>query len=95
MVHDFHDTLPEPLSAGAYNVVDDRGGTWRELIEEIARVEKAPRPIALPRWLLRIAAPYAAVMMTGVNQHVSNAKAKRELGWSPRFPTFREGLAKP
>jgi nucleoside-diphosphate-sugar epimerase len=31
--------------------------------------------------------------MTGVNMHVSNAKAKRDLGWTPRYPSFREGLA--
>jgi nucleoside-diphosphate-sugar epimerase len=80
-------------TAGAYNIVDDRPATWRELIEEMARSHHAPRPLAVPRWVLRAAAPYAAVMMTGVNQRVSNAKAKRELGWTPRYPTFREGLA--
>ena len=80
-------------TAGAYNIVDDRPTTWRELVEEMARVHHAPRPLAVPRWVLRAAAPYAAVMMTGVNQRVSNAKAKRELGWAPRYPTMREGLA--
>lgn len=83
----------EKGSAGAYNIVDDRPTTWRELVEGIARARSAPRPIALPAWVLRAAAPYAAMMMTGVNQHVSNAKAKRELGWTPRYPTLREGLA--
>jgi nucleoside-diphosphate-sugar epimerase len=80
-------------SAGAYNIVDDRPTTWRELVEGIARARNAPRPIAVPAWLLRAAAPYAAVMMTGVNQRVSNEKAKRELAWTPRYPTFQEGLA--
>jgi nucleoside-diphosphate-sugar epimerase len=80
-------------TAGAYNIVDDRPTTWRELIEEIARTRNTPRPLAVPRWVLRAVAPYAAVMMTGVNQHVTNAKAKNELGWTPRYPTFREGLA--
>lgn len=80
---------------GAYNIVDDRPTTWRELVDGIARARSAPRPIALPAWVLRAAAPYAAMMMTGVNQHVSNAKAKSELGWTPRYPTFREGLAAP
>ena len=83
----------EKGTAGAYNVVDDRPTTWRELVEGIARQRSAPRPLALPAWVLRAAAPYAAVMMTRVNQHVSNAKAKSELGWTPRYPTFREGLA--
>ena len=80
-------------TAGAYNIVDDRPTTWRELIEGIALSRNAPRPIPLPGWVLRAAAPYAGKMMTGVNMHVSNAKAKRELGWTPRYPTFREGLA--
>jgi nucleoside-diphosphate-sugar epimerase len=80
-------------TAGAYNIVDDRPTTWRELVEEMARVHEAPRPLAVPRWVLRAAAPYAAVMMTGVNQRVSNAKAKRGLGWTPRYPTMPEGLA--
>lgn len=80
-------------TAGAYNIVDDRPTTWRELIEGIALSRNAPRPIPLPGWVLRAAAPYAGKMMTGVNMHVSNAKAKRDLGWTPRYPTFREGLA--
>ena len=85
----------EQGTAGAYNIVDDRPATWRELIEEIARTRSTPRPLALPRWVLRAVAPYAAVMMTGVNQRVTNAKAKKELGWTPRYATFREGLAPP
>ena len=40
-------------SAGAYNIVDDRPTTWRELIEEMARVHHAPPPVPLPKWLLR------------------------------------------
>ena len=79
--------------AGAYNIVDDRPTTWRELIDGIAASRNAPRPLVLPGWALRAAAPYAGLMMTGVNMNVSNAKARRELGWAPRFPTFREGLA--
>ena len=82
-------------AAGACNIVDDRPTTWRELIEEIARTRSTPRPLALPRWVLRAVAPYAAAMMTGVNQRVTNAKAKKELGWTPRYATFREGLAPP
>ena len=79
-------------TSGAYNIVDDRPTTWRELVEGIALARNAPRPIPLPGWALRAAAPYAGKMMTGVNMHVSNAKAKRELGWTPRYPTFRAGL---
>ncbi|MET0827901.1 MAG: NAD(P)-dependent oxidoreductase, partial [Microbacterium sp.] len=63
-------------TSGAYNIVDDRPTTWRELVEGIALTRNAPRPIPLPGWVLRAAAPYAGKMMTGVNMHVSNAKAK-------------------
>ena len=80
-------------TSGAYNIVDDRPTPWRELVEGIAVARNTPGPIPLPGWALRAAAPYAGKMMTGVNMHVSNAKAKRELGWTPRYPTFREGLA--
>lgn len=83
----------EKGAAGAYNIVDDRPTTWRELVEGIASARNAPRPIALPGWVLRAAAPYAGTMMTGVNVRVSNAKARRELEWTPRYPSFREGLA--
>jgi nucleoside-diphosphate-sugar epimerase len=87
-----YDTISETLNI-APPIVDDQPTTWRELVEGIASARNAPRPIRLPGWTLRAAAPYAGRMMTGVNMRVSNAKAKRELGWTPRYPTFREGLA--
>ncbi len=79
-------------SAGAYNIVDDRPATWSELVEAMASRHGAPRPLALPRWVLRAAAPYAAAMMTDIDHRVSNAKAKRELGWAPRYPSYLDGL---
>jgi len=78
--------------AGAYNIVDGRPTTWRELIEGIAEARHAPKPMILPGWLVRLVAPYAGVMMTRVNYTVSNEKAKRELGWVPTYPSYREGL---
>jgi nucleoside-diphosphate-sugar epimerase len=77
----------------AYNIVDDTPATFRELITAIAEARGAPKPPALPRGLLRLAAPYGGVVLGDVSMRVSNAKAKRELGWVPRFPSYRDGVA--
>ncbi|MFI6079405.1 NAD-dependent epimerase/dehydratase family protein [Streptomyces sp. NPDC051217] len=76
-----------------YNVVDNTPATWRELMEEIARTTRTPRPIVLPAGLIRLAAPYVGQVMTRVNVRVSNERARTELDWTPRFPGYREGLA--
>jgi nucleoside-diphosphate-sugar epimerase len=47
----------------------------------------------VPRWLLRLIAPYIAMVMVDTRLRVSNAKAKTELGWQPRFRDYREGIA--
>ncbi len=51
-----------------------------------------PPPRRLPRPILRVIAPYATKFAFDTNIRVSNAKAKEELGWKPRFPSFREGV---
>jgi nucleoside-diphosphate-sugar epimerase len=79
----------------AYNVVDDTPLTFRELVEEIADAQDAPRPLAVPGRLLRLVAPYGGVVMTRVSMRVSNAKARQDLGWRPQFRSAREGLSGP
>ena len=80
-------------SRGIYNVVDDEPAPVAEWLPEIARQIGAKPPRRVPRWLGRIAAgEAAAVMMTEV-RGASNAKAKRELGWSPAHPSWRRGIA--
>lgn len=76
----------------AYNVVDDQPTAWGEVMEAMASTFDAPSPLALPRWALRFA-PYAYTIMTST-MRVSNAKAKRELGWAPTYPTYRQGIEK-
>lgn len=76
----------------AYNIVDDTPATFREVITGIAVAGHAPKPLVLPGWLLRRVAPYGGVVLNDVSMVVSNAKAKRELGWSPRYPSYRDGL---
>ena len=51
---------------------------------------KPPRHV--PRWLARLIAGEAAVMIGTDSRGASNAKAKRELGWTPRYPSWREGF---
>src|ERR687897_2268970 len=66
----------------AYNVVDDEPVNWRGFTWALAEAYRTPRPLELPRWALRLVAPYLAFMMTSTLR-VSNARAKHELGWTP------------
>lgn len=84
--------LERGIPGRAYNVVDDSHTNWREFIETVAAVTGARGPLALPDGLIRMVAPYAGAMMTGLNLRVSNDLAKRELGWAPEFPTIAEGV---
>ncbi len=70
---------------GVYNVVDDAPTPIRELLPALAASVGAPPPRRLPGWLVRLAAgPQAHAMMTRICG-ASNAKARRELGWTPGF----------
>ena len=66
---------------------------WQEVFTAMAKAFGAPRPVKLPTWLFRLAAPYVASFAADASLQVSNAKAKAELGWSPKYPTYREGIA--
>jgi nucleoside-diphosphate-sugar epimerase len=78
---------------GVYNVVDDEPAPVAEWLPAIAASVGAKPPRRVPRWLGRLlAGEVATVMMTEV-RGASNEKAKRELGWRPAHPSWREGLA--
>jgi 2-alkyl-3-oxoalkanoate reductase len=78
---------------GVYNVVDDDPAPVREWLPVLASELGAKPPRRIPRWLGRLAAgELAAVMMTEV-RGTSNEKAKRELGWKPRYASWRQGFA--
>jgi 2-alkyl-3-oxoalkanoate reductase len=78
---------------GIYNVVDDEPAPVREWLPVLASALDAKPPRRVPRWLGRLAAgEVATVMMTDV-RGASNAKAKRELGWQPRYASWRQGFA--
>jgi nucleoside-diphosphate-sugar epimerase len=76
----------------AYNLVDDLPATWQEVWTAMAEAFGAPPPRRVPRWLFRLAAPYVASFAVDTSMRVANAKAKRELGWQPMFPTHRQGI---
>ena len=79
---------------GVYNVVDDEPAPVREWLPVLASALGAKPPRRIPRWLGQVAAgEVATVMMTEV-RGASNAKAKRELGWQLRYPSWRLGVTK-
>jgi nucleoside-diphosphate-sugar epimerase len=74
-----------------YNIVDDEPISLNDYLRLLAQVSGARRPLALPGWLIRLAAPLAA-SLAQARLPLSNARAKRELDWRPRYPSCREGL---
>jgi nucleoside-diphosphate-sugar epimerase len=78
---------------GLYNIVDDEPAPVAEWLPAAARAIGAPEPRHVPRWLGRIAAGEAGVVMMTEVRGASNEKAKRELGWTPGHPSWRQGFA--
>ena len=77
---------------GIYNVVDDEPAPVAEWLPELAAALGAPKPRRVPRWLGRLLAGEAATVMMTEVRGASNSKAKRELGWEPRYPSWRQGF---
>jgi nucleoside-diphosphate-sugar epimerase len=75
-----------------YNVVDDDPAPAREWLPVLSQALGAKPPRRFPRWLARLVAGDAAVVMGTESRGASNAKAKRELGWTPRYPSWRQGF---
>jgi nucleoside-diphosphate-sugar epimerase len=82
----------EDDAAGIYNIVDDEPAPVREWLPVLADALGAEPPRRFPRWLARLIAGEAAVVIGTEARGASNAKAKRELGFTPRYPTWREGF---
>jgi 2-alkyl-3-oxoalkanoate reductase len=78
---------------GVYYVVDDDPAPVREWLPVLASALGAKPPRRVPRWLGRLAAGEAATAMMTDTRGASNAKAKRELGWQLRYPSWRQGFA--
>jgi 2-alkyl-3-oxoalkanoate reductase len=78
--------------AGLYNIVDDEPAPMREWLPVLARALGAKPPRHVPRWIARVVAGGGLVMMAE-SRGASNARAKRELGWTLRYPSWRQGFA--
>ena len=79
---------------GVYNVVDDEPAPVSEWLPALAKALGAKPPRRVPVLLARIAGGEAAAIMMTELRGASNTKAKRELGWQPRYPSWREGFAR-
>ena len=77
---------------GIYNVVDDEPAAVREWLPALAAAIGAKPPRRVPRWLARLLAGEAGVVLMTEIRGASNAKAKHELGWTLRYPSWREGF---
>ena len=78
--------------AGLYNIVDDEPAPMSEWLPALADALGAKPPRHVPLWLARLVAGKGMVMMAVGSRGASNAKAKRELGWTLRYPSWRQGF---
>ncbi|WP_455353204.1 NAD-dependent epimerase/dehydratase family protein [Streptomyces sp. SYSU K217416] len=82
----------EQHARGVFNIVDDEPAPAREWLPYLAACAGAKPPIRVPKWLARLLAGEVAVTMMTEGRGFSNAKAKRELGWELRYPSWRQGF---
>jgi nucleoside-diphosphate-sugar epimerase len=82
----------ERAAPGVYNVTDDEPAPVRDWLPALARAIGAPPPRTIPVWLARPLIGDAGVTMMTEIRGASNAKARRELDWTPRFATWRDGF---
>ena len=87
------DALEHAPAGRIYNVADDEPVAMDDYLTELARVLGAPAPRHVPYWLMRSVAPYLATVIGRAGVPRSNARIADELGWRPRYPTYREALA--
>jgi nucleoside-diphosphate-sugar epimerase len=78
--------------AGVYNIVDDEPAAVREWLPVLANALGAKPPRHVPTWVARLVAGEGAVIMGTESRGASNAKAKREFGWTLRYPSWRQGF---
>jgi nucleoside-diphosphate-sugar epimerase len=82
----------EQKARGVFNIVDDEPAPASEWLPYLAACAGAKPPMRVPKWLARLLAGEVAVTMMTEGRGFSNAKAKRELGWELRYPTWRQGF---
>ena len=82
----------EQKARGVFNIVDDEPAPAREWLPYLAACAGAKPPMRVPKWLARLLAGEVAVTIMTEGRGFSNAKAKRELGWELRYPSWRQGF---
>jgi nucleoside-diphosphate-sugar epimerase len=82
----------EQKATGVFNIVDDEPAPVSEWLPYLAECVGARPPRRIPTWLARLLAGEMAVGMMTEGRGFSNAKAKRELGWELRYPSWRQGF---
>ncbi|KQV77239.1 dehydrogenase [Aeromicrobium sp. Root344] len=82
----------EQKARGVFNIVDDDPAPASEWLPYLAECAGAKRPMRVPVWLARLLAGPVAVLMMTEGRAFSNAKAKAELGWELRYPSWRQGF---
>jgi nucleoside-diphosphate-sugar epimerase len=89
----------EQQAKGVFNIVDDEPAPASEWLPYLAACAGGKPPMRIPKWLARLLAGEVVVTMMTEGRSFSNAKARRELGWELRYPSwrkgFKEGLAGP
>jgi nucleoside-diphosphate-sugar epimerase len=83
----------EQQAKGVFNIVDDEPAPVSVWLPYLAECAGAKPPRRLPKWLARLLAGEMVVGIMTEGRGFSNAKAKRELGWRLRYPSWRQGFA--
>jgi nucleoside-diphosphate-sugar epimerase len=82
----------EQKATGVFNIVDDEPAPVSEWLPYLAACAGVKRPMRIPKWVARLLAGEMVVIMMTEGRGFSNAKAKRELGWQLRYPSWRQGF---
>ena len=83
----------EQKATGVYNICDDEPAPASEWLPHLAACAGAKPPLRIPAWIARLVAGQLAVEMMTQGRGFSNSKAKRELGWTLHYPSWRQGFA--
>jgi nucleoside-diphosphate-sugar epimerase len=82
----------EQQATGVFDIADDEPAPAREWLPYLAACAGARPPRRVPAWVARLLAGEMAVIMMTEGRGFANAKAKRELGWKLRYPSWRQGF---
>jgi nucleoside-diphosphate-sugar epimerase len=83
----------EQGKTGIFNIVDDEPAAMRDWVPYLAKTIGAKPPLRVPAWTAALIMGREAAEMLGHTRGASNALARRELGWVPRYGSWREGFA--